>query len=183
MGRTRWSAAVLLVLGLTALAGCATKPAPVPPPAQVHPEWPGCDALGAFESFFPSNDTPGMGRVPDDFRPVSAVWCEVGARPGADIQADPVRLDLERRATDVGPLLDYLQRRGEVETGLRNVACPAMAWSPPWLFLLDADDQWVYPQIPTDVCGFPLRGEGTAEEAPWATLDYRDTVIRVRTDG
>jgi len=174
----RWGAVALLVV----LTGCSGETdAPAPPPAAVHEHWAGCDTTSAFRDAWGPNQTPGVGGIPNAFIPVTAVLCFVGERPGKKAGAAPVAVDLERRATEIQPLLTYLARPSRMSHD-PELACQAMAWSPPWLFLLDADGRWVHPQVPTDPCGFAL-DQFTERELPWLSLPYTDTVVRVRAGG
>ena len=124
-----------------------------PPPAEIHAAWPSCRELGAFSSREAEQPDFGRGSIPDDFSATSAVRCVFGEteRTSGD--------GLERRATEpdeLAALERYLSRPSETVAFPGRQACNAMGWYPPWLFLVDADGHWIRPQIPTDVCGFPL---------------------------
>ena len=175
---------LVVSLVLLGLAGCSrTVDAPPPAPAVVHPRWTGCDGLGAYRGFEPLNDLPGRGGIPADFTPVAAVLCETAERPGKSAQAAPVTVDLERRATEIAPLLTYLARPSRISTDSEDLVCPAMAWLPPWLFLLDDQGRWLSPQLPTTPCGFPLPESTSNGVASWDALPYTDKIIRIRKDG
>lgn len=173
---------VVMIGVLSVLPGCSdTAQAPPPPPATVNRHWAGCDLMGAYDRLAPPNDSPGKGGIPADFTPVAAVLCETTDRPGKTALADPVLVDLERRAVEIGPLLGYLSRPGRVSTDPDDLVCPAMAWLPPWLFLLDASGRWISPQLPTNECGFALDDVATDAAKPaWSALPFTDKVIRVR---
>lgn len=160
-----WIATVLL-------AGCTAsiRVADEPPPARVMPAWNGCVATGAFDQLSVEYDTSAMGSVPSDFIPVAAMLCE---------RDDDSENQLERRATDLTRLMAYLDQPSQVATNPRNLSCQAMAWFRPWLFLEDASGRWVYPEVPTDACGF---GVGIFDRdgagPPYEQLRYTDRVVR-----
>ena len=83
---------------------------------------------------------------------------------------------LERRATAIEPLLSYLAQPSRRSIRPGGVACPAMAWAPPWLFLLDDSGTWMRAQLPTDPCGFAL-GLFSDEGLPYERLDYSDRAV------
>ena len=107
--------------------------------------------------------------------PTAAVWCQTGVQVASDGTSKSV--DLERGATEVAPLLTYLRRPSLQMTNPDGLTCPAMAWSPPWLFLLDDHDRWILPVVPTDACGFALDLFSEAGPA-YRHLDYRDRVVK-----
>lgn len=86
-------------------------------------------------------------------------------------------MNVERRATELQPLLDYLARPSQISTRPDTVACPLVGWNRPWLFLVDDTKRWITPQLPTDPCGFALQ---LFEDPgpPYENLDYTDRVIR-----
>lgn len=175
-GRWRGLPLVALLVAAAGLAGCArTLEAAPAAPAEIHSSWPGCDAVGAFDDPHQSAGPPDPGSIPDGFAPTRAVLCGRGERTSAD--GAVLQVGLERRAGDLAPLLTYLARPSEVSSRPDDLVCPAMAVTPAWLFLTDADGRWVTPAIPTDACGFPF---GTfAESGPaLPELRYRDTVVR-----
>jgi hypothetical protein len=89
---------------------------------------------------------------------------------------DAVQVKLERRADDIAALLTYLARPSETSSHPDSQACPAMGWTPPWLFLRDADGRWIAPAIPHDVCGFPL-DQFTDAGPAYTRLRYTDRVV------
>lgn len=182
MRRTARLGTWALLAVLTLLAGCSvplppqTVDGPKKPPATVHPAWPGCRALGAFAQLdIGDNDTPGSGSIPSGFTPAVAVSCEYRTERG---DHDPPYLTgLERRATDIDGLVTYLHRRDQRSTRPNDLACRAMAWFRPWLFLQDRRGRWISPHIPTDPCGFPLDMFSEPRRLPWTTLTYADRVV------
>lgn len=171
-----WRGALLVVLLTLGLVGCArTLEAAPAPPAEIRANWPGCAATGAFDDPDQYTGPPGAGSIPDGFVPAAAVLCDRGERTAAD--GAVLRVGLERRASDITPLLSYLARPSEVSSRPDDLVCPAMAVTPLWLFLTDADGHWVTPTVPTDACGFPLGTFGQPGPA-LPELRYRDTVVR-----
>ncbi len=175
MARTRWQGAVLLAAALTGCASTDLVDAPPATPAAVHQRWTGCDALGAFPRIPDFGVDPDAGSIPAGFVPTRAVVCIVQDAPGGDTSKVA---DVERRSDAIDPLLTYLARPSRISRD-RDLACPAMAVSRLWLFLLDADQRWISPQPPTDPCGFPL-GTFETEPEPYQTLPWTDTVVRTR---
>lgn len=173
----RWGVPIVAVLAAaTVVAGCArTLEAAPATPAEIHSNWPGCDATGAFENPDQLAGPPDPGSIPADFVPAGAVLCGRGERTSLD--GAVLQVGVERRADDIEPLLTYLARPSEQSSQPDDLVCPAMAVTPAWLFLTDAGGRWVTPAVPTDVCGFPF---GTfAESGPaFPQLQYRDTVVR-----
>lgn len=168
--------AVITVL----LTGCAIALPPTnlslphPPPAVIHESWPGCFALGAFATF-DAADQPDLGRgsVPAEFTPVAAIRCTPGTTEAT------ARLGWERRATDpteITALTTYLRQRSQTVLSPDTLACPAVAWWPPWLFLLDADGRWIRPQIAVDACGF-ARDLWADGGVPYERLTFTDTAV------
>lgn len=184
-GSRRWrrDTVSLLLLATLGLAGCSgVEDAPAAPPATIHPAWPGCDPLGAFQDPFASANPFETGGVPAGFVPVAVTLCEVrdAATPGGT--GDAAVSDVERRATAIAPLLTYLARPSRQSTNPDKLACQAMGWQPPWLFLVDADERWIAPRLPTDACGFPLGlFAEQSQQLPYDTLPYTDRVIRTRS--
>lgn len=171
-----------MALAAGALAGgCAGTPAvpaaPVSPapPAVVHQKWPGCAALGAFRQRMADNPTPGAGSIPPGFVPTAAISCQSGERRQAG--GDTLQVNLERRATAIGPLIYYLSQPSRLPSYPEQQACPAMGWLRPWLFLTDRAGRWTTPALPTDACGYPL-GFFTARGPAYRSLRFHDTVIK-----
>lgn len=175
-GRWRGLLLVALLVAAAGLGGCArTLTAAPAAPAEVHSSWPGCDAVGAFDDPYQSAGPPDPGSIPEGFVPTQAVLCGRGERTSA--AGAVLQVGLERRAGDIAPLLSYLARPSEVSSRPDDLVCPAMAVTPAWLFLTDADGRWVTPAIPTDACGFPF-GTFTPSGPALPELRYRDTVVR-----
>ncbi len=167
-GRVRTAAAVALVLALS--SACSALAAPRTP-APVQASWPGCEALGAFVTDR-GQQPSGQGGVPSGFTPDRVVLCEREVRTTA---AGEVGVELERSATDVGPLLIYLARPSERSS---NGPCTADGWLAPWLFLLDADGRYVAPEIPVDGCGKPFGWYDDRDHLAWQRPAYTDRVVR-----
>lgn len=144
--------------------------------------------MKAFESFADSPPDLGSGRVPTDFTTESVVLCTVrddaGATPVSD-QRTPAT-GFERRGSDpadVRAVLDYLALPSQSRPDPGNTACPAMAETDPWLFLLDATGRWIQPAIPRDPCGFS-RGTFDGTPVPYTTMTFTDTAVcRVPSGG
>jgi hypothetical protein len=137
----------------------------------VRDAWPGCVAVGAYVGDgFAGPPTAVVGSVPDGFTARSAVLCARGERP--DARGREVRVDLERTATEIGPLLSYLSEPSEEPT---DGACAAIGVGRPWLFLLDASGRYLAPAIPTDACGLPLGWQ--ADQPAWETVPYTERVL------
>lgn len=117
--------------------------------------------------------TPGRGGVPTGFAPATVVLCQTGERQND--RGDTVNVELERTSNDAAPLLSYLATPDEPPT---DGPCPAIAFEPPWLFLLDASGRYVAPQVPLDACGLPAGWSG--EHLAWETLPYTDRVVGER---
>lgn len=175
-----WVTVPLLLVATVGAAGCShLEGAPAAVPATIHPAWPGCDPLGAFQEPQPTNPFE-TGAVPAAFEPAAVVLCVVQDRGGAG-GTDEQIVDVERRATEITSLLTYLARPSQRSTD-PDLSCPAMAWLRPWLFLVDADGRWVTPQLPTDACGFPVGlFDGENRPLPYDSLPYTDRVIRTRS--
>ena len=169
------SALAVCVLGVAAVSCSWTVDADPPAPAVLRPGWPGCSAVGAFDDSSRSVGPPGSGSIPPDFQPRVAVLCAFADRTSS--AGDPISVRLERRATAIEPLLGYLAQPSRRSTWPDRLACPAMGWAPPWLFLLDDSGTWMSPQVPTDPCGFAL-GLFSDEGPPFEGLDYSDHVVR-----
>jgi hypothetical protein len=177
----RLASAALGPACLLALTGCEfeipdqTLTLPSPPPAVVHDDWPGCLSVGAFRTVDGAEQPDfGRGSIPTGFLPVAAVRCTVGKTEATSGQG------LERRATDAAELellSTYLGKRSQTVRSPETLACPAMAWWPPWLFLFDAEDRWIRPQIPVDACGFPLDLWATDSGVPYDRLTFSDTTV------
>lgn len=175
-----WVAVPLLLGATVGAAGCSRlEDAPPASPATIHPAWPGCDPLGAFQEPQPTNPFE-TGAIPADFAPAAVVLCVIQDRSAAD-GADEQIVEVERRATAIAPLVTYLALPSRRSTD-PDLSCPAMAWRRPWLFLIDADGRWVTPQLPTDACGFPVGlVDGDNRPLPYDSLPYTDRVIRTRS--
>ncbi len=174
------TAAILLPLAGACSTGGRTIDEPPAPPAEIHDDWPGCLALGAFKRYVDPPPDLGAGSVPPSFRPEAAVLCAI--QDGAGATPTPAATaGLERRATgasDLDALLSYLALPSQRVSSPDDLACPAMGWNPPWLFLLDGDGRWIQPQIPLDPCGFARNLFATDDHAlPYGTMDFDDTVV------
>lgn len=173
-------AIVSVVVLLATCSGCSaavsppTIDAPPPPPAPVRQTWPGCLALGAFDDVAGDKAPDGAGSIPDDFAPTAAIVCELTEPDDPD--AGSVWTARERRADTIGDLVEYRNLPSRISTVPDQLVCPAMAVSPSWLFLTDADGRWIYPQLPTDPCGFPL-GLFDDTPQPYDRIRFTDTVI------
>jgi hypothetical protein len=169
VGRAGAVAAALLGTALLgpALAACSPDAAPRAP-APVTSGWPGCRTIGAFAD--PGGGVPPYpaGAVPAGFVPQRAVLCQTTTRDGT---GGSRTVDLERTATDIDPLLTYLDQPDEPPT---DGACTADGWVEPWLFLLDSAGRFVRPAIPVDECGKPLGRGSDPDRTPWLTLAYTD---------
>ncbi|HYI58063.1 MAG TPA: hypothetical protein VEX66_07845 [Microlunatus sp.] len=171
-------AALMLLAALTSTAcsdlGQRPLDAVSSPPAQIHQEWPGCFELGAFRSHGDEQPDLGRGSIPADFLPVAAVRCSYG-------DSEETFTDgLERRATDpdeLVTLVNYLGLPDLESSDPENQACPAMAWFPPWLYLVDGDGRWIRPQVPVDACGFARDLFTSDHRLPYDTMTYSDTVV------
>ena len=173
VGRRRSIAAILIGFALAAGCSSAAQPAAPRTPAPVGDTWPGCEAVGAFAEPHGGGGPQRLGGIPTGFGATRAVLCEAGQRTNA--HGDTVAVDLERTATEIGPLLTYLAQPDERPT---NGACPAIAVLPPWLFLLDDAGRYVAPAIPRDECGLPIGWSDPP--SVWASLSYTDRVLRER---
>ena len=154
--RVRAAAAVVALF-----AGGCTGPADtvasgtVPAPARggaaapaVHQRWTSCaeqvPATADFIEFDAGQDALTMPLLDDGFRPVAAVVCRTGERPGAGVE--------EARAGDPAVVLPALRLPDEPRTtGICTMEMPAV----PWLALLDDSGRWIRPGIPADACGKP----------------------------
>ena len=163
-----------LLSGCTIELPATTVSLPRPAPAVIHEVWPGCVAHGAFDALYAADQPDlGQGSIPAGFAPVTVIRCAVGDT------ATPSRLGLERRAEDpaeVAALVTYLDLRSQTVLSPDTLACPAMAWFPPWLYLLDADGRWIRPQIPVDACGF-ARDLWADGGVPYERLSFTDTAV------
>jgi hypothetical protein len=154
------------------LSGCGgARDAEPAAPAVVHPHWPGCAAVGGWRGDA-GGPPPDRGSVPSGFDGTEARVC--GSDQRVTAAGDLVVVDLERKAAPTPALLSYLDRPSQRSFG---GGCPAMAWTPPWLVLLDASGGWTAPLIPTDACGFGL---GIFDEPgpPYVTLRYQEVSAR-----
>lgn len=154
------------------LSGCGgARDAEPAAPAVVHPDWPGCAAVGGWR-VDAGGPPPDRGSVPVGFDATEVRVC--GSDQRVTAAGDLVVVDLERKAAPTPALLSYLNRPSQRSFG---GGCPAMAWTPPWLVLLDASGGWTAPLIPTDACGFGL---GIFDEPgpPYVTLRYQEVSAR-----
>lgn len=181
MLRSAWT--LLLVAVLVVSVGCTTGldartvDAPAAPPAQIHQRWPGCDALGAFVQPQSGLNIAGVGSMPAGYHATAAIYCQTGLRTLPN--QTEVQRDLERRATSIEPLLRYLARPSQRSRN-RQLACAAMGWIPPWLFITDDAGRWIAPRLPTDPCGFPLGTFDDAHPPAYLQLHYSNLVVHQR---
>lgn len=149
-------------------------PMSAPPPSEIRARWPGCAQLAFNDQTAQSSelmtDPPKGGALPAGFIPASAILCaeRVNDRGAGGVDG------LERRSTELGPLLTYLARPSRWT--LRSVNCLSLGWIPPWLVLVDDSSRWVAPSVPLDACGFALdlfKDSGPA----YNNLAYTDAVV------
>jgi hypothetical protein len=176
--------ATAVLLAALSLSACTAASPSIPadqpalPPAQIHDDWPGCYALGAFGAAEEQQPDFGQGSIPDDFTPVAAVRCAFGETE------QRYRDGLERRATDpeqLDELMGYLDRPSQRAPVPDDQVCVSMAWFPPWLYLLDGDGRWLRPQVPVDACGFALDLFTSDHRLPYDTMTFTDTVVCQRS--
>ncbi len=177
MNRLRTFAAAVCLL---TVAGCSEQVAYSADPAQVRDAWSGCLALASASGPGEQLDLDGKGSVPDDFQPTTVVQCIQDDRRNADRSID--RVIIEQRAAADEPLLDALGLPSLRARRLETVTCPAIGYVDPWLFLMDADGRWMYPEIPREMCGEPREAFTRAHDA-LAFHDARDRGAGHRADG
>ena len=144
----------VVVLALV-LAGCGPEASVQQPPhrnwgaPELHARWQSCASAQHPPAANPT-ETRWLAPLSADFTPVAIVLCttEPPTAPGGrDLVAT------ERRAGDVAAVAAALRLP---DGPYSKVSCPADDAVVPWFALLDAQDQWVHPGVPTGDCGKPV---------------------------
>lgn len=143
---------LVVALAAVATAACGTaaglRGAPGGTPA-TQPRWASCEAELPQPSSDSGRDALTLPHLEGGFAPTAAVFCGAGVESRADGGKDSVAT--ESRADDVAALVAALRLPDQPPT---DVGCIAMLPTAPWFVLLDNQDRWVRPGVPTDGCGF-----------------------------
>jgi hypothetical protein len=173
--------ALVVVALVLALAGCAGTVDAVPASsARINEKWRGCKALRHTDQWFEQLELDGQGSVPTGFRPTVAVRCvdQEAGRPDGSV---PLMTVEQRASGRLQPLLDALALPSQHPGKFEQVTCTADAWLPPWIFLMDAEGRWIYPEIPRNVCEKPRPEFSGAHAALSFTERTREVIRTVRT--
>lgn len=150
----RFGAALVALLALMAAAGCAQPGQQQPgqqqpgaaPEAEVHGPWESCAAAAPDE--WHSADATELPRLPETFKPVGVVVCDVRPEHRADGGQDLVAI--EGHADEIAELLAAVRLPDEPRW---PGACTMELRVIPWFAFLDAEGRWVRPGVPVDGCG------------------------------
>jgi hypothetical protein len=181
LSKPRRLVSLVVVALVLALAGCAGTVDAVPASsATINEQWRGCKALRHTDQWFEQLELDGQGSVPTGFRPTLAVRCvdQEAGRPDGSV----AWMTVEQRASNrLQPLLDALALPSQHPGKFEQVTCTADAWLPPWLFLMDAEGRWIYPEIPRNVCEKPRPEFSAAYAALSFTVRTKEVIRTVRT--
>ncbi|MBP2411236.1 hypothetical protein JOF48_000035 [Arthrobacter stackebrandtii] len=123
----------------------------VPAPAAVQKAVDCAASLDGLPEFAPNaTPSPLAGSVPEGFVPVKAVVCTAGDR-GANGMPSILQEELSGNFAPLLAALSAPSLRGDGGT-----ACPAIGFSIPGLWLVNAAGEAVHIIWPTDACGMPL---------------------------
>lgn len=162
--RARWAVGLALSAALVlGLAACgAPEPAQDAAPTAVVAATADClsaQVLAALElapvdepaaDGTPRPDAPEVGRVPDDFHPVSVVVCLPGGTLH-DSSGTWTAVTASRREGNLDALVGALRR----PSAARGGTCSTTSVVPPALWLVDVLGRAIRPAWPTDRCGAP----------------------------
>lgn len=155
---SRWVGAPLLLL--VVLVGCSEPPnlfpdyvdvpGPTTPASATAPECPR-DGVGLGARVDGELSESSAGRIPDGFVPVQVLHCTVAESPVAPGRVRAV----ERKSGITDQLLVALDLPDQEFAFGSNLACPARAYPPTLLLLLDPQGRAITVRQPLDPCGEP----------------------------
>jgi hypothetical protein len=153
MRAMRWAVVFLALV----LAGCGPGASVQQPwhrnygAPEVHAAWRSCaaDQHPPKEEY---NEAVWSEKLATDFAPVAIVVCLTISQPGPS--GGTIVVATEKRADDVAAFTAAMRLPDEKRS--KGVSCTDELIVVPWFALLDAQNQWVHPGVPTDVCGKPL---------------------------
>jgi len=89
----------------------------------------------------------GAGAIPRTL-PTYELLCFAPPANARHRPVEPTSVSLQRTATELEPLLDYLNQPSKRSTQRNDVACQATVWTPLWLILVDDARNWTVPRSP-----------------------------------
>lgn len=161
--------ACLTLFTSAALSGCTIFTGKVsqyyPEPAVVQAAVDCTTSLDGLPEFAPNaTPSPLAGSVPEGFVPLKAFVCRPGDRASDGVQT----VIQEELNGDFTALLEALAAPSRHGDG--GMACPAIGFSIPGLWLLNGAGEAVHITWPTDVCGMPLENPSVSQALSGLTV-------------